>query len=215
MTGMSCSPCSKSAQCGEADVAGSPRVVAEVPQTDYDRTVVFCRELDAVRPINCPASQPVKPRNGIGAVSAEITKAMPKPSSKILGAGSGQIIAMIGKRSMASMTPMPCPASKTLETIVQARENNKIFGSDIATTENHIADRAEPKFGRRRQAKYKAQFCSRGICQMSSEVYRCWPFAGGERIGPAAASGLQQQPLRQRRDAPEINETSGPLPRLY
>ena len=92
----------------------------------------------------------------MGAVSAEITKAMPKPASKILGAGPGQIIAMIGKMSMASITPMPCPASKTLETIVQARENNKTFGRDIATTESHIADRAEPKFGHRRQVKYKA-----------------------------------------------------------
>src|SRR5438034_2461858 len=63
----------------------------------------------------------------MGAVSAEITKAMPKPASKILGAVPGQIIAMIGKMSMASITPMPCPASKTLETIVQARENNKTF----------------------------------------------------------------------------------------
>src|SRR6266849_3472196 len=125
-------------------------------KADYDRTVAFRRKLDAVHPINCPTSQPIKPRNGVGAVSAEITKAMPKPALKILGAGPGQIIAMIGKMSMASITPMPCPASKTLETIVQARENNKTFGRDIATTESHIADRAEPKFGHRRQVKYKA-----------------------------------------------------------
>ena len=92
----------------------------------------------------------------MGAVSAEIKKSMPKPASKIPGSGLGQISAMIGKMSMASMTPMPCPASKALETIVQARENNKTFGRDIATTENHIADRAEPKFGHRRQVKYKA-----------------------------------------------------------
>src|SRR5262245_60303364 len=32
----------------------------------------------------------------------------------------------------------------------------KIFGRDIATTESHIADRAEPKFGHRRQITYKA-----------------------------------------------------------
>ena len=92
----------------------------------------------------------------MGAVSAEITKPMPKPASKILGAGPGQIIAMIGKMSMASITPMPCPASNTLETIVQASENNKTFGTDIAKMESHIADRAEPKFGHRRQVKYKA-----------------------------------------------------------
>ena len=90
----------------------------------------------------------------MGAVSAEITKAMPKPSSK--KAGPGQNIAMIGKMSMASITPMPCPTSKTLETIVQARENNKTFGRDIITTESHIADRPEPKIGQRRQVKYKA-----------------------------------------------------------
>jgi hypothetical protein len=83
-------------------------------------------------------------------------KSNAEAASKILGAGPGQIIAMIGKMSMASITPMPCPASKTLETIVQARENNKTFGRDIATTESHIADRAEPKFGHRRQVKYKA-----------------------------------------------------------
>lgn len=68
----------------------------------------------------------------------------------------GQIVVIIGKMSMASITPMPCPASKTLETISQAKENKKTFGRDIATTESHIADRAEPKFGHRRQAKYKA-----------------------------------------------------------
>ena len=130
--------------------------VLDVPKADYDRTVVFRRKLDAVHPINCPTSQPIKPRNGMGAVSAEITKAMPKPASKILGAGPGQIIAMIGKMSMASITPMPCPASKTLETISGAKANNKTFGRDIATTASHIADRAEPKFGHRRQVKYKA-----------------------------------------------------------
>jgi hypothetical protein len=43
-----------------------------------------------------------------------------------------------------------------LETIVQARENNKTFGRDIAATESHIADRAEPKFGHRRHVRYKA-----------------------------------------------------------
>ena len=86
----------------------------------------------------------------MGAVSAEITKPMPKPASKIPRAGPGQIIARIGNMSMASIMPMPCPASKTLATIVGARENNKIFGSDIATTENHIAYRAERKFGHRR-----------------------------------------------------------------
>src|SRR6266566_2875697 len=132
------------------------RKVRIVPKADYDRTVVFRRKLDAVHPINCPTSQPIKPRNGMGAVSAEITKAMPKPASKILGAGPGQIIAMIGKMSMASITPMPCPASKTLETIVQARENNKTFGRDSVSVDAHIADRAEPKFGHRRQVKYKA-----------------------------------------------------------
>src|SRR5215510_9955829 len=126
------------------------------PKADYDRTVVFRRELDAVRPIDCAPSQPIKPRNGIGAVSAEITKPMPKPASRIPEAGPGKIIAMIGKMSMTSITPMPCPASKTLETIVPAKENNKTFGRDIATTESHIADRAEPKFGHRRQIKYKA-----------------------------------------------------------
>ena len=92
----------------------------------------------------------------MGAVSAEITKTMPKPASKKPGSGPDQIIAMIGKMSMASTMPMPCPASKTLETIVQARENNKTFGRDIAATENHIADRAEPKFGHRRHVRYKA-----------------------------------------------------------
>src|SRR5262249_641131 len=61
-----------------------------------------------------------------------------------------------GKMSMTSITPMPCPASKTLETISQPVENNKTFGRDIATTESHIADRAEPKFGHGRQVKYKA-----------------------------------------------------------
>ena len=83
----------------------------------------------------------------MGAMSAEITKPMPESGSKI--SANGKVI-------MASITPMPCPASKTLETIVQARENNKTFGRDIATTESHIADRAELKFGHRRQVKYKA-----------------------------------------------------------
>ena len=92
----------------------------------------------------------------MGAVSAEMTKPMPKPASKIPETGPGIIIAMIGNMNIASITPMPCPASKTLETIVQAKPNNKTFGRDIATTESHIADRAEPKFGHRRQVKYRA-----------------------------------------------------------
>ena len=134
-----------------------PSVVSRFgPEADYGRTVVFGRELDGVHPTNCPASQPIKPRNGIGAVSTEITEPIPNPSSKIPGSGPGQIIAMIGNMSMASIMPMPCPASKTLETIVPARENNKTFGRDIATTETHIADRADPKFGHRRQVKYRA-----------------------------------------------------------
>ena len=83
----------------------------------------------------------------MGAMSAEITKPMPESGSKI--SANGKVI-------IASITPMPCPASKTLETIVQARENKRTFGRDIATTESHIADRAEPKFGHRRQVKYKA-----------------------------------------------------------
>ena len=83
----------------------------------------------------------------MGAMSAEITKPMPESGSKI--SANGKVI-------MASITPMPCPASKTLETIVQARENKRTFGRDIATTESHIANRAEPKFGQRRQIKYKA-----------------------------------------------------------
>ena len=89
-------------------------------------------------------------------MSAEITKPMPKPASKILGYVPGQIIVIIGKMSMASVTPMPCPTPEALETISQARRNKKTFGRDIATTESHIADRAEPKFGHRRQVKYKA-----------------------------------------------------------
>jgi len=92
----------------------------------------------------------------MGAMSAEITKPMPKPASKILGYGPGQIIVIIGKLIMAKITPMPCPTPKALETISQARANKKTFGRDIATTESHIADRAEPKFGHRRQVKYKA-----------------------------------------------------------
>ena len=86
----------------------------------------------------------------MGAMSAEMTKPMPKPASKIPETGPGKIIARIGNMSTASIMPMPCPASKTLATIVGARENNKIFGRDIAATENHIADRAERKFGHRR-----------------------------------------------------------------
>ena len=119
----------------------------------------------------------------MGAVSAEITKPMPNPASKIPGTGPGQIIAMIGKMSMASITPMPCPASKTLETIVGARANNKTFGRDIATTESHIADRAEPKFGHRRQVKYRAtnaQFMtakSNGRSRMNIE--KLYPEGGG------------------------------------
>ena len=127
-----------------------------MPKADYDCTVVFRRKLDGVRPINCPPSHPIKPRNGMGAVSAEITKAMPKPASKIPGAGPGQIIAMIGKMTMASITPMPCPASKTLETISGARKNSGTLRKDITVAESHIADRAEPKFGHRRHVRYKA-----------------------------------------------------------
>ena len=92
----------------------------------------------------------------MGAMSAEITKPMPKPASKILGYRPGQIIVIIGKLIVAKITPMPCPTPKALETISQARENKKTFGRDIATTENHIADLAEPKFGHRRQVEYKA-----------------------------------------------------------
>src|SRR6266581_8942910 len=88
-----------------------------VPKADYDRTVVCRRKLDAVHPINCPTSQPIKPKNGMGAMSAEITKPMPKPASKILGYGPGQIIVIIGKLIMAKVTPMPCPTPKALETI--------------------------------------------------------------------------------------------------
>ncbi|MDF2116532.1 hypothetical protein PY365_13175 [Roseiarcaceae bacterium H3SJ34-1] len=40
-------------------------------RTDEDHTAVFCLTLDIAHPINCPASQPVKPKNGIGTVSAE------------------------------------------------------------------------------------------------------------------------------------------------
>src|ERR1035438_4601656 len=32
-------------------------------KADYDCTVVFRRKLDGVRPINCPPSHPIKPRN--------------------------------------------------------------------------------------------------------------------------------------------------------
>jgi len=91
----------------------------------------------------------------MGAMSAEITKPMPKPASKILGYEPGQIIVIIGKLIMAKITPMPCPTPEALETISQAGANKKTFGRDIATMESHIADRAEPKFGHRRQVKYK------------------------------------------------------------
>src|SRR5215216_1493874 len=191
---------------------GRSRDVAEVPKADYDRTVVFRRKLDAVHPTNCPTSQPIKPRNGMGAVSAEITKAMPKPASKILGAGPGQIIAMIGKLSMASITPMPCPASKTLETIVQARENNKTFGRDIATTESHIADRAEPKFGHRRQVKYKA---TNGPAQRSSyAASRVWGdrhgCAAGCRFGSFRAARTRRHPRGRRRHHPRTRRHLSP-----
>jgi hypothetical protein len=53
----------------------------------------------------------------MGAMSAEITKPMPKPASKILGYGPGQIIVIIGKLIAAKITPMPCPTPKALETI--------------------------------------------------------------------------------------------------
>ena len=72
----------------------------------------------------------------MGTMSAEITKPMPKPASKILGYGPGQIIVIIGKLIMAKITPMPCPTPKALETISQARANKKTFGRDIATTES-------------------------------------------------------------------------------
>src|SRR5689334_494641 len=99
------------------------------------------------------------------------------------GAGPGQIVTMIGKMRTASMTPIPWPASKTLETIVGASENNKTFGRDIATTESHIADRADPKFGHRRHVTYKAtngQFItakSRGRSWMNVE--KPYPEGGG------------------------------------
>src|SRR5205085_11652611 len=67
-------------QPGEFLITSAKRLLQQyLPKADYDRTVVFRRKLDAVHPINCPTSQPIKPRNGMGAVSAEITKAMPKP----------------------------------------------------------------------------------------------------------------------------------------
>src|ERR1043166_7957093 len=99
-----------------------------------------------------PTSQPVKPRIGMGAVSAEITKTMPSPASKILG----KINAMNGTLSVAAITPMPCPAPRALETISQASPNKTICGRDIAATDSHIAGRGEPKFGHRRQVTYKA-----------------------------------------------------------
>src|SRR5580692_10957488 len=52
----------------------------------------FVESLHAGHPTNCPASQPIKPRTGMGAVSAEMTE--PKPSSKIPGNGPGHIIVM-------------------------------------------------------------------------------------------------------------------------
>jgi hypothetical protein len=79
------------------------------------------------------------------------------------------------------------PNTEGVGNISQARSNNKTFGRDIATTESHIADRAEPKFGNRRQVRYKAtnpQFItarSNGMSRLNIE--KLYPEGSG-RIKP-------------------------------
>jgi hypothetical protein len=63
----------------------------------------------------------------MGAVSAEITKTMPKPASKKPGSGPGQIIAMIGKMSMAgrSCTQQLGSSKRVLQQFHQAGRNGE------------------------------------------------------------------------------------------
>src|SRR5215510_7543123 len=117
----------------------------------YDRAVFPFGELGG-HPMNRPAIQPIKPKNGMGASGAKTRRPMPESGSRKSGYGPNQS----GMLSMAWTTPMPCPASKTLETISGARKNSGTLRRDIAVAEGHIADRADPAFGDSRQVTYKA-----------------------------------------------------------
>ena len=79
----------------------------------------------------------------------------------MIEARPGQIIEIGDESNIASIIPMPWPLSWALETISGAKPNKTTHGTDIATTENHIASRAPPRVGQTRQTTYngtKAQF---------------------------------------------------------
>src|SRR5215831_6390659 len=98
--------------------------------------------------MNRPAIQPIKPENGMGASGAKTRRPMSESGSRKSGYQSGML-------SMARIMPMPCPASKTLETISGARKNSGTLKKDIAVAESHIAGRADREFGHSRHVTYK------------------------------------------------------------
>jgi hypothetical protein len=71
----------------------------------------------------------------------------------IIEAIPGQTTAIGDQSNAASITPTPWPLSKALEIISGAKANKTTPGTDIATTENHIAIRAAPRFGQMRQTR--------------------------------------------------------------
>jgi hypothetical protein len=62
----------------------------------YDRAVFLFGEL-VIPPMDCPAIQPIKPENGIGARGAKTRRPMPESGSRKSGYGPNQI----GMLSMA------------------------------------------------------------------------------------------------------------------
>src|SRR5215510_14822566 len=83
-----------------ADEPGRRR---QVPPVHYDRAVFPFGEL-AGHPMNRPAIQPIKPKNGMGASGAKTRRPMPESGSRKSGYGPNQS----GMLSMARITPMPC-----------------------------------------------------------------------------------------------------------
>src|SRR6476619_2987602 len=110
--------------------------------------------LRTTHPTSWPANQAIKQRIGKNPVSAIRTNIESMSASKIIEVIPGQIIGIGDESNSASITPMPWPLSKALETISGAKPNKTAPGRDIATTENHIASRAAPRFGQMRQTTY-------------------------------------------------------------
>src|SRR5262245_16302306 len=125
------------------------------------QTTYFCFGIRSCHPTSWPDNQATKPRIGRNPVKAWRTNQYSKPAWSMIASIPGQIISIGDQSNTASIIPIPWPASRALETISGAKPNKITFETDIATTANHIASRAEPARGQIRPTTYSgtnAQF---------------------------------------------------------